>query len=328
MTTSEAISPKALTFETAEQHLSTKVPVTSPSATAADLLHRLRVERYDAVADVAVCQQGTLVGMVRIEDVLTAPPAALIRELMDRDPPVVAPGLDQEQAAWKAVRHKERSLAVADADGRFRGLIPPERLLAVLLAEHDEDIARLGGYLRGTSTARTAAEEPVGRRFIHRLPWLLVGLAGALFAAVIVGSFETSLEANVMLAFFVPGVVYLADAVGTQTEALVIRGMSAGVRFRQMRRRELLTGLLVGLALAAAFLPIGWGIWRDLDLALAVSLSLLAACTVATAVAMALPWVLDRMGRDPAFGSGPLATVIQDLLSILIYFGIATALVQ
>jgi magnesium transporter len=64
--------------------------------------------------------------------------------------------------------------------------------------------------------------------------------------------------------------------------------------------------------------------WHDTRMAIAVSLSLLAACSVASAVAMALPWMFHRLGRDPAFGSGPLATVAQDLLSIVIYLGIAT----
>jgi magnesium transporter len=61
------------------------------------------------------------------------------------------------------------------------------------------------------------------------LPWLFLGLLGAIIAADIVGAFERRLEEHVLLAFFIPGIVYLADAVGTQTEALVIRGLSVGV---------------------------------------------------------------------------------------------------
>lgn len=71
------------------------------------------------------------------------------------------------------------------------------------------------------------------RRFWHRLPWLLLGLAGAFLAAGIVGSFERQLEENVILAFFMPGIVYMADAVGTQTETLVVRGISVGVPIRR-----------------------------------------------------------------------------------------------
>jgi magnesium transporter len=246
---------------------------------------------------------------------------------MDHEPPVVAPGTDQEVVAWRAVEHGESALAVVDEEGNFLGFVPPHRLLAVLLWEHEEDMDRLGGFLRGTSEARAACQEPAGRRFRHRIPWLLVGLAGALFSADIVGAFEGQLQETVVLAFFIPGIVYLADAVGTQTETVVIRGLSVGVRLRQIARAELLSGLLMGLALSLVFFPIALFRWGDSEVATAVSLSLFAACSIATFIAMVLPWAIHRFGRDPAFGSGPLATVIQDLLSILIYFVIASSVV-
>ena len=99
--------------------------------------------------------------------------------------------------------------------------------------------------------------------------------------------------------------VYLADAVGTQTEAIVIRGLSVGVRIPQIAVREILAGLIVGLVIAAAFVPIATVIWGDVDVAVGVGLGLLAACSIATVVAMALPWAFQRLNADPAFGSGP-----------------------
>jgi magnesium transporter len=131
-----------------------------------------------------------------------------------------------------------------------------------------------------------------------------------------------------LLAFFVPGIVYMADAVGTQTETLVVRGLSIGISIREIVRRELLTGLLVGVLLAAVFVPVGLWRWGEPQVTAAVALSLLVTCSIATVVAMALPWLLHRLGRDPAFGSGPLATVIQDLLSVLVYFLIAAVIIN
>jgi magnesium transporter len=154
------------------------------------------------------------------------------------------------------------------------------------------------------------------------MPWLVVGLVGAFLAAGIVGSFESQLRSQIMIAFFIPGIVYMADAVGTQTETLVVRGLSVGVSIAEVVRRELLTGALVGLSLSLLFIPVALWAWHDLALVASVALALLAACSTATLVAMVLPWTLHRLGTDPAFGSGPLATVIQDLLSVLIYFAI------
>lgn len=318
--------PSMLTFETAAEHVCTRVPVASPKSLAAELRQSLEGQQFDSATHIAVCEDSKLVGVLRIEELLSAPAEAMVSELMDAEPPIVAPGVDQEKAAWRAVQHNESALAVVDSRDRFLGFIPPHRLLAVLLWEHDEDMARLGGFLKDTSMARTASQESIGRRFWHRLPWLLAGLGGALLAADIVGLFEKQLQANVILAFFIPGIVYLADAVGTQTETLVIRGLSVGVGIGQVVRREALTGLLVGLALSLAFFPVALWRWREVYVAVAVSLAILAACSTANCVAMALPWTFHRLGKDPAFGSGPLATVIQDLLSILIYLAIATAI--
>jgi magnesium transporter len=320
------VAPEShLVFETAREHLTRAVPMAVPSARAGDVRDSLAGRRFDTVAEVVVCDGDHFVGLVNIEDLIAAPGETPLEALMDRSPPVVAPGEDQEVAAWRAVERREMSLAVVDDARRFLGLIPPQRLLQVLLWEHEEDLARLGGSLHDMASARTASEEPVLQRFLHRLPWLVVGLAGAFAAASIVGAFEAQLTERVIFAFFIPGVVYMADAVGTQTETLVIRGLSVGVPVGRIARRELLTGLLVGavIALVSFFVALVW--WRQADVALVVALTLLAACSIATVVAMALPWAFRRLGIDPAFGSGPLATVIQDLLSILLYFAIAMA---
>jgi magnesium transporter len=316
-----------LTFETAEEHASSAVPIAAPSHRVDEIRSMLTGRQFDNANHIVVCESGKFLGIIRIETLLAAPDGSAASQLMDRDAPVVRPGVDQEVAAWRAVQHQESALAVVDKAGRFVGLIPPHRLLAVLLLEHEEDLARLGGFLKETAVARKASQEPVPRRFWHRVPWLFLGLGGALVAADIIAAFEAELHRRVILAFFVPGIVYLADAVGTQTETVVVRGLSVGVAMRHMLRRELLTGLVMGLALGAISFPAVWLRWADRDLAVGVALAVFAACSTATLAAMALPWLFDLLGLDPAFGSGPLATVIQDLLSILIYFMVATAVV-
>ena len=279
---------------------------------------------FECADDVAVVAEDTLVGIVPIERVLAASGDERVATIMDADPPVVAPGADQESVAWEMVRRGESSVAVVDGTGRFLGLVPPHRMLAVLLTEHDEDVARLGGYLSSTQTARQAAEEPVARRLWHRLPWLVVGLAGAFGAALIVGQFQDQLEKEVLLAFFLPGVVYMSAAIGTQTQTVVIRGFSVGVTMRDTLRRELATGVLLSAAIAGAFLPVALLGWGDTQIAVGVALALLASSLAATAIALALPWGFQRLGADPAFGSGPLATVLQDIFTIAIYFGVVT----
>ena len=174
--------------------------------------------------------------------------------------------------------------------------------------------------------ARSAATASVRSRLAHRLPWLALGLMGAMLAAGLVSAFEDALRENVLLAFFVPAVVYMADAVGTQTETVVIRAITLGVPLRVIARRELLSGAVIGCVLASAFFVFAAAVWGDTRVALAVAVALMLSASIATAVAMVLPYVLDRTGVDPAFGAGPIATVIQDLLSLAVYFLAAAAL--
>lgn len=308
-------------------HGTRRVPIASERDRAGAVRERLIGGEFDAVGEVVVLDGERLIGLVPIERLLVAPAESPLSELMDGDPPAVAPGTPQEHAAHRMIEHGETSLALVDERGRFRGLVPANALLRVLVSEHEEDVARLGGYAAGSRQARAAAEEPLARRLEHRLPWLLVGLIGAMASALLVGAFETELEKEVLLAFFVPGLVYMADAVGTQTETVLIRAMAAGVTARAVLRRELLTGLVVGLIIGGAFLLFTLFGWGDVEVAIVVGLALFASCSIATLVAIALPTALQRLGRDPAFGSGPLATVIQDLLSIAVYFAIAVAIV-
>jgi magnesium transporter len=100
-----------------------------------------------------------------------------------------------------------------------------------------------------------------------------------------------------------------------------------GISIREVLGKEVATGGFIGVLIGAVFFPFALVVFGDSDIAIAVSISLVLACSVASAVALVLPWAFARFGRDPAFGSGPLATVIQDLLSLVIYLFVATAIV-
>lgn len=174
---------------------------------------------------------------------------------------------------------------------------------------------------------RATTLEAVRKRLEHRLPWLGIGLVGAMLSAWLVASAEEELSRTVAVAFFLPAIVYMADAVGTQTEVLAVRGLAVGVPIRDIVLKELLAGLLIGLCISSIFFPFCLVLYGDASLAMAVSVSLLISSTVASVMALALPWILTSLGKDPAFGSGPISTVIQDLLSIAIYLGLATLIV-
>jgi magnesium transporter len=304
-----------------------RVPTVRSDETAAGVLGRLPGQHYDYAGTVyLVDADRRLLGSIPMTTLLAAAPSTPVVDL-SRSAHAVHGGTDQERIASHAIRHQINAVPVTDASGRLLGVVPPMVLLQVLRHEHVEDIHRLAGIRRENVQALVAMEAPPARRARDRLPWLVVGLAGSMVATLVVASFERALESRLAIAFFIPGIVYLADAIGTQTEAIAVRGLSLNhAPLGALIGGEMRTGLLIGLMLGLLSLPLVWLAFGDLRLATAVSLSILAAGTLATTIGLLLPWLLEKIGRDPAFGSGPIATIIQDVLSLLIYFLIATLL--
>jgi magnesium transporter len=292
--------------------------------TALDALTKVsRTELEYADTVFVVDGDGRLTGSVPLLRLLAAKPSTRIGEMTSTEPPCLPETADQERVASFAIHHGLSAVPIVDDGGRLIGAVPPAVLLDILRCEHVEDLHRLAGIQRETMLARDALEGPPVRRTRDRLPWLLVGLAGSLGAAFVSARFEALLRAEITIAFFVPAIVYLADAIGTQTETIVVRGLSVShAPLRRLVGGELRTGLLLGCVLALVGFPliaIGFG---NVRLALAVAMAILVAGGVATTVGLVFPWCLARTGRDPALGSGPVATIVQDVLSLVIYFSI------
>jgi magnesium transporter len=315
--------------ESALSHVAARVPTARGDDAIETCLSRLSRERFDA-ADViyVVDDQGALLGAVSLTDMLAAPSRkAPVSQLTDRSYPRVDIGLDREDAASAAIERGTTSVALIDASGAFQGAVVARTLLDILRREHVEDLHRLAGIRHEDDRTRDAIEEPPLRRVRHRLPWLLLGLAGSLGTAGIVSRFEHLLQRKTAVMFFVPAIVYLADAVGTQTEAVTVRGLSLSrLSLGQLLGGELTTGALIGATLGALALPVVVVAFGDVRLAVSVAAAIWAASSVATTVGLLLPWVLQRLHTDPAFGSGPIATIVQDVLSLLMYFVISTVL--
>jgi magnesium transporter len=313
--------------EPVSRHLVAAVARAGPQEPVEAVRARLAHEKPASLELVlAVGADGRLAGVVPIARIFSAAAGARVSEVMERDFPRVSADTDQERAASLALHHGVDALPVVDASGRPLGVMPSQALLQVLRREHVEDLHRLAGIEREASQARHAIEDPPLRRARHRLPWLLAGLAGSALATAAMASMERTLQANIAIAFFVPALVYLADAIGTQTEAVAVRGLSltrAGLA--PLLAAELRTGLLLGAILGAiSFGPV-WLAFGSAALAAAVAIAILAAGTVANGIGMLFPWLLQRLGYDPAYGTGPGSTVVQDVSTILVYFAVVKA---
>jgi magnesium transporter len=315
-----------MTMETAAHHVEGDVPIVHEEETVDRVIALLRAQSY-GVADaiVVIDARGKLVGTIAPGALVQAPGTQLISELADRTCARVRGHDDQEHVASAALRGGGATVVVVDPEERPVGVVPAATLLAILRQEHVADLHRLAGIEVEHTRDRDALEGPPLRRARHRLPWLLFGLLGSMASALIMSRFEHLLARDLAIAFFVPAIVYLADAIGTQTEAIAIRGLSLSrLTLRHLLGEELRTGFVIGFTLAALAFPMVAVFFGDLRLAFAVSLAIVAAGTVATTIGLLLPWLLQRNGYDPAFGSGPVATILQDVTSLVVYFGLAT----
>lgn len=314
--------------ETAGQLAKAGVPIIAVTETAEQACERLRAGTHEVVDIViGIDASGRYAGAVAVATLLQAPAQAILATLVDPKWPSVLPATDQEHAADVALTSRVTALPVVDANGSPLGVIPPQLLLDILGQEHQEDVHRVVGMLRREETDRHALEDPPLQRVWLRLPWLVIGLLMSTAGTALMAGFEASLKANVTIAFFIPAIVYLTDAIGTQTEAIAVRGLSHKHRpLGSILFGEMLTGAAIGLALgliAALGVLLAFG---DQTIALGVGLSLFAAGSLASTLGLLLPWALSRFGVDPAFGSGPIATIIQDVLTILVYFLVMTML--
>ena len=162
----------------------------------------------------------------------------------------------------------------------------------------------------------------------HRIPWLFVGLIGGIAAAIFASQFEKILANNLSLAYFIPVIVYMADAVGTQTEEVYIRNLSREkIHFFKYLMKEIILGLFLGLIFGICFGIFALIWFKSASIALTVGFAVFASMAIAPAIALIMPTILQKEHKDPALGSGPFTTVVQDLISLSIYFLLASVII-
>jgi len=168
--------------------------------------------------------------------------------------------------------------------------------------------------------------EGIGLILRYRVPWLLVGLIGGALITVYISRYETILSEQISLAFFLPFIVYLSDAIGAQTELIFVRDLSRHrPKLFHYLAKELSLGVILGLVfggLLGIFAKIWFG---DAQLAIIVGLAMFINSILATIIGLIVPLVLYKEKTDPAVGAGPVTTLIQDFVTISIYFAVASA---
>lgn len=318
--------------QTVCKRITKNIPMVKANLTFGEL-HRWLNKHIDDFETIhyiyAVDDQQRLLGILPIKHIFRHDAKKQIKDFYTkRNLVTVSSTTDQEKAGYLALKKNLKQIPVLDERKALIGILTSDAILAILHQEMREDILQLSGIQRKNSEYDDILTIPLWLAIKHRLPWLLVGLLGGMLAAGIVGSFEKTLESNLVLAAFIPLIVYMADAVGTQIEAFVIRDFAVAHRLNYSRY-FLKQGLIVfslAVAIGLSFGVISIGLYGDAKMAVVVSIALFFAVMSSVLSGLLIPYLFTILKQDPANASGPIATIIQDVLSVLIYFTVANIL--
>ncbi len=271
----------------------------------------------------AVDDEGRLVGVVPLQDLILARPGMKVQHIMDDNVIYVTADVDQEEVARLFKKYDLVSIPVVDQEKRLVGRITVDDIVDVIEEEASEDAQKIAGI-----TDLDFTETSPLRISRSRLPWLVISFGGEIVSGYLMSLFQTSLTKLLYIVFFIPLIMAIGGNVGNQSAIVVIRGLATGeVDILEMGKRlrsEILVSLLLGFTLATAIFLIS-GVWlNDFRMGFVIALALIAVVINAAMIGTMLPFLLKRFNIDPAVATSPFISTSNDVLGLLIYFGIIT----
>ena len=265
-----------------------------------------------------------LAGVLSLRDLIVAENDAYIEDIMSERVISANAADDQEDVAQKMRDYDFIAMPVVDYQDHLLGIITIDDILDVMDEEASEDYSRLAGV-----SDVDATNDSIIKTARKRLPWLIILTFLGMITATILGSFEDTLSQVALLAAFIPIISGMSGNSGTQSLAVSVRNISTGEIYEQSKfkvaLRETGSGFLSGLICSILLFLIIIILYGQPILAVIVGASLTIAMTVGTLVGSMIPLVMDKLKIDPAVASGPFITTINDIVSMLIYFGLATS---
>ena len=272
----------------------------------------------------------TLLGTVALRYLLLSQPDEIIGDIMNENVISLTTLMDQEEVAHQFKKYDFTSMPVVDNENRLVGIITVDDVVDIMEQEAQEDIEKMAAIV---PTDKPYMRMGVFETWKVRIPWLMLLMLSATFTGMIISSFEEALSVYVILTAFIPMLMGTAGNAGGQSSVTIIRGLSLEeLEFRDMPKvmlKEFNVSLLCGLTLAVAnFVKLLIFDKTGIPVALVVSLTLLAVVVIAKLVGCTLPMFAKKIGFDPAVMASPFITTIVDALSLIIYFNIASTLLQ
>jgi magnesium transporter len=323
-------SPLALPHKASGKVMTMKVPIVSGGATMEDVQSLLKkdAKKYDSIDCIYIVNtQNKLTGVCSVKEILSHAKSVKITDIMKKNPIVIHSHAHQERIAYAALKNNLKSVPVIDENGVFLGAVTSHEILNILYNETQDDLFHSAGVRKHNATDNILTIS-IWKSLRHRLPWLIVGLIGGIFAAEIVGYFEDTLEKHIILATFIPLIVYMADAVKTQMEIFIVRDMAndPNIKFKKYFIKQLAVVFALGIITSLLLMLISSFIYGDAKISTVLGVGLFCAIISSMFAGLAIPYLFGKIKIDPANASGPIATIIQDISSIVIYFLVASYL--
>ncbi|ELK45188.1 magnesium transporter [Halobacillus sp. ACCC02827] len=313
--------------KTAGSIMTTEYVVVNATMTIKEAMVHLRTEAPDAETiyyTYVIDEDKRLAGVISLRDLIISEEDWLIADVMNERVVSVSVGDDQEEVARMVRDYDFLALPVVDFQDHLLGIITVDDIMDVMEEEASDDYSKFA--------AISDVDSPDDNAFSSakkRLPWLIILLFLGSLTASLIGRFEETLDKVAILAIFIPLIAGMGGNTGTQALAVAVRGIATGEFEKQgkikMMMREAGTGLISGIVCGVLMMLIVY-IWQgNFFLGVLVGLSILLTLIVATLAGSLVPLIMHRLNVDPAVASGPFITTLNDLISILIYFGMATA---
>jgi magnesium transporter len=315
---------------TAGRKMISQVPTALKEENAGAVLSRIRKNNEDigTVNYVYIVEDSRLMGIVPIKKVLFSGNNILMKDIMTSNFVYVSPEITEEKVADLIIKKNIKAMPVLKK-GKFLGVVPNDKIMTIINNSLTYDAINFAGIHKSFLSYESALTIPFFKSLIHRLPWLLIGLIGITLAAEFMSMFEGLLEKYLIIAFFVPAVVYMSSAVGSQHQTLLIRDlalMGNQLDIKKYFLKAMLIGLALGIVIfAAVFLLISF-LWNEAFMGLIIGISMMITLTFSSMTSLLTTYIISKCKMDSALGSGPFATIISDVSSIIIYFLVVSLL--
>ena len=266
-----------------------------------------------------------LKGVLPLQKLITNPSVSKIRHVMKKDPIAVRDSDSIEEVTETIEKYDLVALPVIDSIGRLVGRITIDDVMDEVREQHERDYQLASGISQDVETS-----DNIFTQTAARLPWLLIGMIGGLSNSVILGGFEANLATNPKMALFIPLIGGTGGNVGIQSSAIVVQGLAnnslkEGEIFPQIMKEGIVSIINASIISLVVFIY-NFLMLGDKAITISVSLSLFTVVMFASIFGTVVPLLLDKMKIDPALATGPFITISNDIIGMLIYMFIASAL--